>query len=331
MEKSDENMDKNMEILFSRLEQRLQQQTIEITTTVTNNVMAAFNEKMKIITEENENLKIRVSELENKLNYLDKEKRRNNIILFGMEEKENSEAELVDVVKEIITDMEIHLDSSEISKVSRIGKRSDNKLRPVVATITTTWKKNMIIRNKTKLTTGVYIKEDYSKETLEKRKLDLPKTRDDEVVQKYEELVRDEVATWDVDAPIEEEWGKVKKLLTEVAGTAFGHQKAKNQDWFAENLEHITPLLESKRQAALKHRLNPSEKTRIDLSNAKSALQRTSRYFANAYWTECDKPPQSLMKDYTPTGTGLCCYEDDVLSSRFHRNPYLKQSVNNGS
>ncbi|KAI5633374.1 hypothetical protein NE865_13879 [Phthorimaea operculella] len=179
MEKSDENMDKNMEILFSRLEQRLQQQTIEITTTVTNNVMAAFNEKMKIITEENENLKIRVSELENKLNYLDKEKRRNNIILFGMEEKENSEAELVDVVKEIITDMEIHLDSSEISKVSRIGKRSDNKLRPVVATITTTWKKNMIIRNKTKLTTGVYIKEDYSKETLEKRKV-LQKQVEDE-------------------------------------------------------------------------------------------------------------------------------------------------------
>ncbi|KAI5646678.1 FLYWCH zinc finger domain-containing protein [Phthorimaea operculella] len=88
--------------------------------------------------------------------------------------------------------------------------------------------------------------------------------RDDEVVQKYEELVRDEVATWDVDAPIEEEWGKVKKLLTEVAGTAFGHQKAKNQDWFAENLEHITPLLESKRQAALKHRLNPSEKTHTE-------------------------------------------------------------------
>ncbi|KAI5637043.1 hypothetical protein NE865_10224 [Phthorimaea operculella] len=140
MEKSDENMDKKMEILFSRLEQRLQQQTIEITTTVTNNVMAAFNEKMKIITEENENLKIRVSELENKLNYLDKEKRRNNIILFGMEERK-LEAELVDVVKEIITDMEIHLDSSEISKVSRIGKRSDNKLRPVVATITTTWKR----------------------------------------------------------------------------------------------------------------------------------------------------------------------------------------------
>ncbi|KAI5633686.1 transmembrane amino acid transporter protein domain-containing protein [Phthorimaea operculella] len=64
---------------------------------------------------------------------------------------------------------------------------------------------------------------------LGRKKLDLPKTRDDEVVQKYEELVRDEVATWDVDAPIEEEWGKVKKLLTEVAGTAFGHQKAKTR------------------------------------------------------------------------------------------------------
>ncbi|KAI5632041.1 BTB/POZ domain-containing protein [Phthorimaea operculella] len=40
------------------------------------------------------------------------------------------------------------------------------------------------------------------------------KTRDDEVVQKYEELVRDEVATWDVDAPIEEEWGKFFRTNT---------------------------------------------------------------------------------------------------------------------
>ncbi|KAI5635665.1 hypothetical protein NE865_11571 [Phthorimaea operculella] len=104
---------------------------------------------------------------------------------------------------------------------------------------------------------------------------------DDEVVQKYEELVRDEVATWNVDAPIEEEWGKVKKLLTEVAGTAFGHQKAKNQDWFAENLEHITPLLESKRQAALKHRLNPSEKTHlptfVEANRVEEIINKTQR------------------------------------------------------
>ncbi|KAI5645330.1 hypothetical protein NE865_02417 [Phthorimaea operculella] len=49
--------------------------------------------------------------------------------------------------------------------------------------------------------------------TKAERKARSSKTRDDEVVQKYEELVRDEVATWDVDAPIEEEWGKVKTYL----------------------------------------------------------------------------------------------------------------------
>ncbi|KAJ2942076.1 hypothetical protein O0L34_g10993 [Tuta absoluta] len=56
-----------------------------------------------------------------------------------------------------------------------------------------------------------------------RKKIDLPKTRDDEFVRKFEELVRDETATWDVDAPIEEDWGKVKKFLTDVTGTAFGH------------------------------------------------------------------------------------------------------------
>ncbi|KAI8423456.1 hypothetical protein MSG28_012588 [Choristoneura fumiferana] len=87
-----------------------------------------------------------------------------------MEERGKSEGELVDYIKDLIVDMGVHMDSHEISNVYRIGIKSKNKNRPVVASITTRWKKHIILKNKTSLPPGIYVKEDYSKEILEKRK-----------------------------------------------------------------------------------------------------------------------------------------------------------------
>ncbi|XP_073954770.1 uncharacterized protein [Choristoneura fumiferana] len=69
-------------------------------------------------------------------------------------------------------------------------------------------------------------------------------------------------------------------------GNAFGYQKFKKLDWFLENQEHMRPLIDIKRQAALNFRHNPCVKTREDLNKAKASVQRSSRFYANAYWTE---------------------------------------------
>ncbi|KAI8430992.1 hypothetical protein MSG28_001085 [Choristoneura fumiferana] len=132
--------------------------------------MEALDEKMKTIIEENNILKNKISELEQKLKAVDREKRKNNLVFFGMEERGKSEGELVDYIKDLIVDMGVHMDSHEISNVYRIGIKSKNKNRPVVASITTRWKKHIILKNKTSLPPGIYVKEDYSKEILEKRK-----------------------------------------------------------------------------------------------------------------------------------------------------------------
>ncbi|CAB3242012.1 unnamed protein product [Arctia plantaginis] len=55
----------------------------------------------------------------------------------------------------------------------------------------------------------------------------------------FEAFVRSETASWDANAPVHEEWLKVKHLLTTTAAKAFGYQKVKSQDWFAENVEEI--------------------------------------------------------------------------------------------
>lgn len=64
------------------------------------------------------------------------------------------------------------------------------------------------------------------------------------MVQNFHDLVSRETASWDPHAPLDEDWKLVKELLTEAAGEVFGHQKAKNQDWFSTNLEQLQPLLD---------------------------------------------------------------------------------------
>ncbi|XP_073965599.1 uncharacterized protein [Choristoneura fumiferana] len=107
-----------------------------------------------------------------------------------------------------------------------------------------------------------------------------------EVVESFGAMVRAEVAAWDGSASPRAEWEGLKSLLTDTAGNAFGYQKFKKLDWFLENQEHLRPLIDIKRQAALNFRHNPCVKTREDLNKAKASVQRSSRFYANAYWTE---------------------------------------------
>ncbi|XP_073961543.1 uncharacterized protein [Choristoneura fumiferana] len=161
---------KDMEWLMKMLDEKLNNQTFLITNSVTKNVMEALDEKMRCITEENNILKSKVSELQLEVKFLKNEKRKNNLIFFGVEEIGKTECELVDCIMEAIIESGTHFQSNEISNIYRIGKRINNKNRPVVVSITSLWKKHIILRNKSKLPQGIYIKEDYSKEVLEIRK-----------------------------------------------------------------------------------------------------------------------------------------------------------------
>lgn len=162
-----------MELLLSKIDEKLsmklEQQTSNISAEVTKNVMNALDGRLKMLMEENNALKSRISTLEHKLEYLEKDKRQFNLVFFGVEEKGKNERELGDHIKDAIEDSGVQLDSTEIANVRRIGKQSD-KNRPVVVTLTTKWKKHLVQINKSRLPEGIYIKEDYPKDVLETRK-----------------------------------------------------------------------------------------------------------------------------------------------------------------
>ncbi|CAG4938560.1 unnamed protein product [Colias eurytheme] len=163
-------MEQKLELFLLKIDEKLEKQAELITLSVTKNVMEVIDQKMKTIIEENNNLKTKISELEQKLKLAEKDKRKSNLVFFGIEEKGKSEKELVEEIGKIIEDMGVQICISEICNVYRIGHQIKNKNRPVVVTIASLWKKHLILINKPKLPPSINIKEDFPKEILEKRK-----------------------------------------------------------------------------------------------------------------------------------------------------------------
>ncbi|VVC91630.1 unnamed protein product [Leptidea sinapis] len=98
-------------------------------------------------------------------------KNSNNLIIFGLEEGENSTAELFKNIKEKFKrDINIKLEENDVNKLNRLGKpKAGNNPRPVLSSLLSEWKKKEILKSKKNLN-GIYVSEDYSKEVLGKRK-----------------------------------------------------------------------------------------------------------------------------------------------------------------
>ncbi|XP_045450795.1 uncharacterized protein LOC123659685 [Melitaea cinxia] len=160
-------MENQFELLYSKLKIEMQKQTLELT----NNIMEKIDEKIKPVLEENKKLRNELVKLEKKVEYMERDKKFNNIIIYGMKEEEESTLELFTKVKEcFLQELEINVEEWEINKIHRIGNiQKSGKQRPVLLSFVSGWKKREIMENKKKLK-NIYIAEDYSKETLEKRK-----------------------------------------------------------------------------------------------------------------------------------------------------------------
>ncbi|CAH0669252.1 unnamed protein product [Spodoptera exigua] len=159
-------MEANFQKFFDKIKVEMQNQTKEIT----ESLMSKMEERLQPLVEENCKLKKRVEELEKKIDMDVREKRMNNLMVFGLEEKENSNLELVEAVTEEIKTLGIDCDVRDISKAYRVGKKhKTGKARPVKITISTNWKRYEILKNKKK-SENTYFTEDFPKHVLEIRR-----------------------------------------------------------------------------------------------------------------------------------------------------------------
>lgn len=171
-------------------------------------ILQTLDEKLIPVLEENRKLKQEVSNLQTRLQYLERDARKNNIILHGVAEDENNDTELKDNVIESLNKISQKVegmqdwDKWEISNLRRLGKKNTDKKRPILITLTLTWRKYELLKNNRNFPSGIYVTEDYPKEILLKRKELKQKKEQEERKGKIAYIRYDKLIIKDRDVPL---------------------------------------------------------------------------------------------------------------------------------
>lgn len=181
----------NIQLDMKSQETKILKMEESITKTINDNI----NDKFTYLEQKNKDLEEKIEGQEKKIEYLERENRKKNLIFFGVEEKENSYLELELTIIQIIRDeLKINCEKSDLEAIKRLGKKT-GKIRPVLVTLLTLGKKIMILKNKKNLEgTGIYLKEDYSAKVLATRKLlmvELEKERNNgkQAILRYDKII----------------------------------------------------------------------------------------------------------------------------------------------
>ncbi|XP_072935017.1 uncharacterized protein [Epargyreus clarus] len=178
-------------------EQKLENQknADRVTERVTQNMNKILDEKFSSWEGKCQILENKVEQQERRIQFLEKQSRKRNIVFFGIAENETSyknlENNLLQFIKE---NLHIDLVYSDLQEVKRVGKKGE-KPRPIIATFSTLGHKINILKQKRLLKdTHYYMNEDYPRDILEKRKelqeqVKQEREKGNKVTIKYDKLV----------------------------------------------------------------------------------------------------------------------------------------------
>lgn len=143
---------------------------LDTKTDKTNTNLENLTKQIENLKQENSSLKQTVTKLETKLDYLENQSRRNNIILFGLKESDNedwneTEEKVIEVAQQYF---QLNLNTNDIERAHRIGYNKRN--RPIVVKFLNYKTKNFLIRNGVKLKgSNISISEDFSEKIKQER------------------------------------------------------------------------------------------------------------------------------------------------------------------
>lgn len=157
------------------IKEEFAKQTHALTENFYKNMGTTLDEKLNPLMEENNKLKNEVSLLKEKIYNLEKKERKNNIILHGIEEQEDSNSDLMDVVLKTLNVMTKaanieNFDKWEISEAYRLGRKDNKKKRPILIKLTLAWRRLAILQNNKHFPENMYATEDFPKDILQVRK-----------------------------------------------------------------------------------------------------------------------------------------------------------------
>lgn len=150
----------------------ISEQNNQMTKNITEMVGKIIDEKFTLF--ENRNMEIIniLDNQESRIDILEREVRKKNIVIFGVEETERNYTELEKNLLSIIKEtMNIDFSNQDLISVRRLGKKGE-KTRPILFTVHAMRTKYEIFKNKKLLDSKkYYIMEDYPPKILAKRKL----------------------------------------------------------------------------------------------------------------------------------------------------------------
>lgn len=133
---------------------------------------------------------------ENKINSLDSERRKRNIIIYRIQEENGENYKTLEVIVMNIFNntLKVECKTEEIDFISRIGKNKNNKFRPILVKMVTFRKKLELLRNRENLkNANINIDEDYSPEVRARRKQLFPQLKTLRAQGKIAEMRQDRI------------------------------------------------------------------------------------------------------------------------------------------
>lgn len=146
----EEKLDKVL-LVVERMEKKLDKQTVEI----------------ENIKEKNRKLEEALVVLQNKVDYLENQSRRNNLIIYGISEEVNEDWNVTEnLVKMFLeTHFKVTIANSDIERAHRLGYNRNNNKRPVIVKFLNFKTKDRILKmGKCLRGTNYAIAEDYSEQ-----------------------------------------------------------------------------------------------------------------------------------------------------------------------
>lgn len=299
-------------ININQMQQMLDEMSKKITENISKNVQAALGD-LKLEIESNTR---EIQDHNTRLDYIERDLKRRNVVFFGVEDSESNYFELEDAILDIVNNLiKVKCSTEEIDFVRRIGRRGA-EARPIVVGFTTFRKKLSIMKNKHFLKDyNIYVKDDLPKKILEERKALRPEmerlqSEGKKVILKYNKIIVLENNTSELLETVETEKNDIiPKKVDEQTINAESCQINENQGLKRAATSPINQQMDRNKILLLKERTqHPFTRKSIQIpSTSKSSKYHTTRAkpvtTRNARITDTFKRLESQELVNNPTNT----------------------------
>lgn len=139
-----------------------------------------ITKEMTALKLENKELKENAEKQEKRIELLEREVRRKNLVVKGVvDEEREGETDTQEKIVSVLQKIGVGIDvNNEVEEIRRIGRYEARRTRPILIKLVTFNKKQEVLKNATKLKgSDIWINEDYPREIQEERRKLFPKLK----------------------------------------------------------------------------------------------------------------------------------------------------------